>query len=94
MTKDEEAVLEKMRFLLAKEFGVSVVDHYVTLRFDENIVSMVVYNIQEWTGDECYMCGCNKKIARLSPATVEITHVNGNKTIRNVKTCADCWCPK
>ena len=93
MVEDRSKFREELYQYLSKRYGITLIGDRLTVRGD-SIMNLIILDETEWNGDTCYMCGCTEEIARLSPATVEIKHVDGSVTELETKTCADCWCPK
>lgn len=93
MAEDRSEFREELYQYLSEKYGITLIGDRLTLRGDA-IMNLIILEETEWQNDECYMCGCTEEIARLSPATVKITHVDGTTTDFKTQTCADCWCPK
>lgn len=93
LTEKEKNVMEFLRAKLAKSFGVTVVNNYLTLRFTNDdgefcTVSSQVVNIDTGGDDydpECVFCGIEHD--------VKYVGLNGSEHLR-VPVCGDCYCPK
>lgn len=99
LTAREESIVEFMRKTLAKNFGITVIEDHVTLRFTDKDGShcTVAMRIDEiWVDDgevPCYECGDMYDKERLYETTVTTRLCAGDHK-RKVLMCYDCYCPK
>ena len=99
LTPREESIVEFMRKTLAKNFGITVIEDHVTLRFTDKDGShcTVAMRIDEiWTDDEvpCFSCGDTYDKEKLYETTVTTRLCSGSDYKRKVLMCYDCYCPK
>lgn len=98
-TDEENATIEEMRIKLATQFGVSIIDDGVILRFngDKKKNREVIMKFDEIdTGEKteyCFFCGERHYKNDLYETDMEIKMCVG-KDKRKVQLCYDCYCPK
>lgn len=98
LTENERTVLEALRKKAANEFGITLIDDRITLRFSidkkDYDVNMLVTNIINMSEKKCYNCGIpiyGEDAERKVKCTIE-TCVG--EEINYVHLCYDCYCPK
>lgn len=97
-TPEEDEVLKKMYEKLAKVFGITMMNGYVTLRFNDNEnnlcqVTMRIDDLDDGKDTVCHLCHRTVKEKYMYDAEVTIGHCVEPDTF-TVKLCYDCYCPK
>ena len=89
------SLIEDMRRKLSKDFGITVSDNKVTVRWNRNdqlaSVTMVIIDCDDGS-PRCDICGTITD--HLKDVKVEYRYEGDIITTQTIKACVDCYCPK
>ena len=81
---------EKLRVVIARDFGVTMTETHLTVRGDKGIMTYVLASEQDWESDNCVLCGapCNDE-------TLHLMEIDRGEIMQaDVQVCSNCRCPQ